>query len=227
MAFRHPNSMTTSTHMDIQPSMPINIKPESISNYTLYNNNSHHHPHHHPHHHDNNNDNDNAFPLSAPANIGQHSIDISTSDGFYMNHHDQTQALSTSPHTSNGYQQHYHHQQPQHPRSLDGTQSPGSQPRSFEDDYSIQVNMQAMMDKRRRRRESHNAVERRRRENINDRIQELGTLLPDVMTDTTKPNKGAILRKSVDHIRQLQQEVSTYSQRIKELEDTLKKLQTK
>ena len=35
------------------------------------------------------------------------------------------------------------------------------------------------LEKRRKRRESHNAVERRRRDNINDRIQELSILVPD------------------------------------------------
>ncbi|KAL0089259.1 helix-loop-helix DNA-binding domain-containing protein [Phycomyces blakesleeanus] len=96
-------------------------------------------------------------------------------------------------------------------------------PRSYEEDYAVQMNMQIMMEKRRRRRESHNAVERRRRDNINDRIQELGYMLPDSVENNgpNKPNKGAILRKSVDHIRQLQQDVSTYSQRVKELERTL------
>jgi hypothetical protein len=77
-------------------------------------------------------------------------------------------------------------------------------------------------------------VERRRRENINDRIHELGCLLPESMLDeitngspsaspggpnpATKPNKGAILRKSVDHIRLLQQEVQQYQHRVKKLE---------
>lgn len=37
----------------------------------------------------------------------------------------------------------------------------------------------------------------------------------------TKPNKGAILRKSVDHIRLLQQQVIGYKQRIHELESQL------
>lgn len=36
-----------------------------------------------------------------------------------------------------------------------------------------------LTDKRRKRRESHNAVERRRRDNINDRIAELASLLPE------------------------------------------------
>jgi hypothetical protein len=93
--------------------------------------------------------------------------------------------------------------------------------------------MQLMMEKRRRRRESHNAVERRRRDNINDRIQELCSLLPETALESTnlgpnnKPNKGAILRKSVDHIRQLQHEVQSYHQRVEELENTLKMYQQK
>ncbi|KAI9293744.1 HLH-domain-containing protein [Neoconidiobolus thromboides FSU 785] len=65
-----------------------------------------------------------------------------------------------------------------------------------------------MMEKRRRRRESHNAVERRRRDNINEKIQELSTLLPSSLIDNSKSNKGQILRKSVDYIRQLQTLIS-------------------
>jgi len=71
---------------------------------------------------------------------------------------------------------------------------------------------QILYEKRRRRRESHNAVERRRRDNINEKIQELATLLPDNMLDSNnRPNKGSILRKSVDYIRQLQQQVEHLS----------------
>jgi predicted ABC-class ATPase len=79
-------------------------------------------------------------------------------------------------------------------------------------------------------------VERRRRENINERIQELGTMLPEAMLEelitvnangsSNKPNKGAILRKSVDHIRVLQQEVSSHKQRIYALEKQLAGLST-
>jgi len=44
----------------------------------------------------------------------------------------------------------------------------------------------AILEKRKRRRESHNAVERRRRDNINDRISELATLIPGCMlTEST------------------------------------------
>ncbi|PVU97962.1 hypothetical protein BB561_000210 [Smittium simulii] len=59
-------------------------------------------------------------------------------------------------------------------------------------------------EKRRRRRESHNAVERRRRDNINDQITELYNLLPNHMKDPNiKPNKGLILSKSVAYIKEL------------------------
>ncbi|KAF9273556.1 hypothetical protein BGZ68_001399, partial [Mortierella alpina] len=79
-----------------------------------------------------------------------------------------------------------------------------------------------MNEKRRRRRESHNAVERRRRDNINEKIQELSTLLPDIYVDSAnKPNKGVILRKSVDYIRHLQQLVASQTNRNQELEAQL------
>lgn len=42
-------------------------------------------------------------------------------------------------------------------------------------------------EKRRRRRESHNAVERRRRDNINEKIGELATLIPECMLDANAP----------------------------------------
>lgn len=60
-------------------------------------------------------------------------------------------------------------------------------------------------------------VERRRRFNINDRIKELGTLLPkvneflyDIIQDLhiRQPNKGTILKSSVDYIKCLKYEVN-------------------
>ncbi|KAI8369989.1 Myc-type, basic helix-loop-helix domain-containing protein [Blakeslea trispora] len=95
--------------------------------------------------------------------------------------------------------------------------SPASPP-SLEDEIA-QRNMQHLFEKKRRRRESHNAVERRRRDNINERINELATLLPD--RDAVKSNKGTILRKSVDHIRFLHDKLRHHQQRIQELENTL------
>ncbi|CAO3590320.1 unnamed protein product [Absidia cylindrospora] len=105
-----------------------------------------------------------------------------------------------------------------------------------EDEGHQQLHMQEMFDKRRRRRESHNMVERRRRDNINERIQELCSLLPTHLLDTnTSPiigitgsqkspssiNKGTILKLSVDHIKELRDQVMHYQQRISELEQVL------
>lgn len=94
----------------------------------------------------------------------------------------------------------------------------------FEDGSEPKGNNRALLlnEKRRRRRESHNAVERRRRDNINEKIQELSTLLPECYVDTAnKPNKGVILRKSVDYIRHLQQLVANQTSRNQELEAQL------
>ncbi|PIA17658.1 HLH-domain-containing protein [Coemansia reversa NRRL 1564] len=89
----------------------------------------------------------------------------------------------------------------------------------MEDDGDSQKSAVMTFEKRRRRRESHNAVERRRRDNINDRIQELYMLLPETMIDLNmKPNKGVILKKSVEYIRQLKQALQSQHARIQELE---------
>ncbi|KAL1917875.1 uncharacterized protein VTP21DRAFT_3709 [Calcarisporiella thermophila] len=87
---------------------------------------------------------------------------------------------------------------------------------------------QLLLEKRRHRRESHNAVERRRRDNINDRIQELATLLPENFMDpNVKPNKGIILRCSCDYIRQLQQQLHQQLTRNQELESLLRQNQAR
>ena len=71
-------------------------------------------------------------------------------------------------------------------------------------------------------------MERRRRDNINDRIQDLGALLPESMTaeegGVARLNKGTILRKSVEQIRMMQKDLREYQQRVRELEDTLNQL---
>ncbi|KAJ1559088.1 hypothetical protein HK405_012055 [Cladochytrium tenue] len=72
------------------------------------------------------------------------------------------------------------------------------------------------LDRRRRRRESHNAVERRRRDNINEKIQELSSLLPDFGGDIQ--NKGSILRRSVEYIKMMQALASRQQERMGELE---------
>ncbi|KAI8092594.1 uncharacterized protein BX664DRAFT_327666 [Halteromyces radiatus] len=213
MVSRHP-SLPNSNSMDIPPSSNIPIhsmkQGTSPSSSTFYTG---------PY---------DTFPMSAPANIGHFGPSSPPSSLHYLSG-DNAGAPVPMP-TSSSSSLFIHPQQPyqQQQQQMD---SPGSAARSFEeDDYNLQMNMQMMMDKRRRRRESHNAVERRRRENINERIQELGTLLPEMMAETNannKPNKGAILRHSVDHIRHLQQEVNSYSRRVQELEAALAKLQSK
>lgn len=57
-------------------------------------------------------------------------------------------------------------------------------------------------EKRRRRRESHNAVERRRRDNINEKISELATLIPECMLDPSGESRlfecvAGVLRRVV------------------------------
>jgi len=75
-------------------------------------------------------------------------------------------------------------------------------------------------------------VERRRRFNINDRIKELGTLLPkqneqyyEIVRDV-RQNKGSILKASVDYIRLLRKEIprkSLLEERCKKLEQSNRK----
>jgi hypothetical protein len=55
-----------------------------------------------------------------------------------------------------------------------------------------------LSEKRRRRRESHNAVERRRRDNINERIGELAGLIPGVLFECD----GGSLFSSVFHTKE-------------------------
>jgi len=68
------------------------------------------------------------------------------------------------------------------------------------------------LQKDRQKKDNHNMIERRRRFNINDRIKELGTLLPkhndqyyDIVRDV-RQNKGSILKASVDYIKILKKE---------------------
>uniref|UniRef100_A0ABK0LTD6 Transcription factor binding to IGHM enhancer 3 n=1 Tax=Rattus norvegicus TaxID=10116 RepID=A0ABK0LTD6_RAT len=65
------------------------------------------------------------------------------------------------------------------------------------------------------------SVERRRRFNINDRIKELGTLIPKSNDPEMRWNKGTILKASVDYIRKLQKE----QQRSKDLESRQRSLE--
>ncbi|KAH8414971.1 hypothetical protein KR009_006193 [Drosophila setifemur] len=96
---------------------------------------------------------------------------------------------------------------------------------NFNSELSIKQEPQSLTDaeinamaKDRQKKDNHNMIERRRRFNINDRIKELGTLLPkgseafyEVVRDI-RPNKGTILKSSVDYIKCLKHEVTRLRQ---------------
>ena len=69
--------------------------------------------------------------------------------------------------------------------------------------------MTAEIEKIRRRRENHNAVERRRRDHINDLIQELATVVPECKRQdpSVKLNKSFILERTLDYIRELENKI--------------------
>ena len=65
-----------------------------------------------------------------------------------------------------------------------------------------------LFEKERQKKNNHNLIERRRRFNINDRIKELGTLLPLAELNDSRQNKGTILKASVDYIKKLQRDAN-------------------
>ncbi|KAK0547400.1 hypothetical protein OC845_004099 [Tilletia horrida] len=75
-------------------------------------------------------------------------------------------------------------------------QGVGKKVRVSAKDKDPEAEAKRLAERRRRRRESHNAVERRRRDNINEKITELATLLPEAMlveaiaTSTSGGNSG-------------------------------------
>ncbi|XP_061543276.1 melanocyte inducing transcription factor a isoform X2 [Phycodurus eques] len=88
------------------------------------------------------------------------------------------------------------------------------------DGFPVEAEVRALA-KERQKKDNHNLIERRRRFNINDRIKELGTLIPKSNDLDMRWNKGTILKASVDYIRKLQRE----QQRTKELECRQRKLE--
>ncbi|XP_051890433.1 transcription factor EB isoform X5 [Pristis pectinata] len=75
--------------------------------------------------------------------------------------------------------------------------------------------------KERQKKDNHNLIERRRRFNINDRIKELGLLIPKSNDLDVRWNKGTILKASVEYIKRLQKE----QQRTREMEGQSKRLE--
>lgn len=73
--------------------------------------------------------------------------------------------------------------------------------------------------KERIKKDNHNMIERRRRFNINDRIKELGGLLPKNVDPDLRQNKGTILKASVDYIKTLQDD----QRKLKQVQEQRKK----
>ncbi|XP_051568268.1 microphthalmia-associated transcription factor-like [Myxocyprinus asiaticus] len=86
--------------------------------------------------------------------------------------------------------------------------------------FPVEAEVRALA-KERQKKNNHNLIERRRRFNINDRIKELGTLIPKSNDPDMRWNKGTILKASVDYIKKLQKE----QQKAKELENRQKRLE--
>ncbi|KAM7405364.1 hypothetical protein PAMP_012632 [Pampus punctatissimus] len=87
-------------------------------------------------------------------------------------------------------------------------------------EMNIDIESKALI-KERQKKDNHNLIERRRRFNINDRIKELGALIPKATDPETRWNKGTILKASVDYIRKLQKE----QQRSREMEEKQRRLE--
>lgn len=73
-----------------------------------------------------------------------------------------------------------------------------------------------------RRRATHNEVERRRRDKINNWIVQLSKLIPDCSSEHSKAgqlgSKGGILSKACDYITELRQANSSMGERLKDVE---------
>lgn len=111
----------------------------------------------------------------------------------------------------------------QHPSSINSQASSFSSfpPQGIEDTKQLEL----INERRKKRRESHNQVERRRRDHINEKIQELSMLLPEFPTDAqNKPNKGIILKRSVDYLRHIHVFAEKQMERNRELEVVLSKI---
>lgn len=75
-----------------------------------------------------------------------------------------------------------------------------------------------IVEKQKKRKESHNAVERRRRDHINEMIQQLGGLVEECEGEAGRLNKGEILQRSVERIRILQRIVEAQRERLAQLD---------
>jgi hypothetical protein len=84
------------------------------------------------------------------------------------------------------------------------------------------VTPEQLEDRQKKRKESHNAVERRRRDHINEMIQRLGSLVAPSSTseERNRMNKGEVLEKSVKLIETLSRVVEAQKNRLLEIDPT-------
>lgn len=134
-----------------------------------------------------------------------------------------------------------------------GTSLPGS----MHNQQSVSTKQLSKEEKLKRRREFHNAVERRRRDLIKERIKDLGFLVPpsllnpqlcavqnlqrnsqlnsreindllaSIKVKETKPNKSTILNKSVDYIIHLKYVLEQQSKSQRELAQQIEEIEAK
>ncbi|GFR88248.1 microphthalmia-associated transcription factor [Elysia marginata] len=105
-----------------------------------------------------------------------------------------------------------------------GAESPSSCPAgSYHHAADLATGIMSVQDelwrKERIKKDNHNMIERRRRFNINDRIKELGGLLPKNVDPDLRQNKGTILKASVDYIKTLQDD----QRKLKQVQEQRKK----
>ncbi|XP_060567793.1 transcription factor E3-like [Ruditapes philippinarum] len=101
---------------------------------------------------------------------------------------------------------------------------------SLTDPIEVRQTILNQNDKEKRRKESHNKVEKKRINVINDNIRELGNLLPEDAKRRSKQRKGLILKESVDYIKKLQKEhdvVQGLQKKIDDVYNEIEKLSTR
>ncbi|XP_066300777.1 transcription factor EC-like [Branchiostoma lanceolatum] len=79
----------------------------------------------------------------------------------------------------------------------------------------------------RQKKDNHNVIERRSTLNVNDRIKELGALLPKTAHPGMRRDKGTILRASVNYIRRLKKELHGRMGHMEERQKHMEKMNMK
>ncbi|CEG65373.1 hypothetical protein RMATCC62417_02171 [Rhizopus microsporus] len=79
----------------------------------------------------------------------------------------------------------------------------------------VSVDSDTAMSRIRQRRETHNRVERRRRDNLNTLVNELSTLVPrSAENGGPKCHRAKVLRYAIDYIRAMQEENNQLRQQL-------------